>query len=100
MIQVDEFGLTVSPNCSDKTTDDVICCVRSSDELTDFFVANGLGDCQDLVCKFIGIESAEDLKLISADDLHGTRFSTWASGSLTMVQYKKLIKAFTALASA
>ena len=84
------------PSCSD----DVICCVRSSDELTDFFVANGLGACQDLVCKFIGIESVEDLKLISADDLHGTRFSTWASGSLTMVQYKKLIQAFTALASA
>jgi hypothetical protein len=100
MVQVDEFGLSLKSNCTEMNTDDVICCVHSSDELTDFFVANGLGACQDRVCKFIGIESAEDLKLISAEDLHGSRFSTWASGSLTMVQYKKLIKAFSATAGA
>ena len=74
---------------------DVITCVHSSDELSDFFVSNGLGACQEKVCEFIGIESAEDLKLITAADLHGSRFSTWANGSLTMVQYKKLIKAFS-----
>ena len=73
---------------------DVVVCVHSSDELTDFFVSNDVGDCQEIVCKFIGIESVEDLKLITAADLQGSRFSTWANGSLTMVQYKKLIKAF------
>jgi hypothetical protein len=74
---------------------DVIVCVQSSDEVTDFFVANGVEACKDDVCKFLGIESAEDIKLITADDLVGTRFSTWANGSITIVQYKKLIKAFS-----
>lgn len=74
---------------------DVVVCVHSSDELTDFFVSNDVGDCQEIVCKFIGIESVEDLKLITAVDLQGSRFSTWANGSLTMVQYKKLLKAFS-----
>lgn len=74
---------------------DVIMCVKSSDELTDFFMSNGVGDCQEIVCKFIGIESFQDLKLITAEDLQGSRFSDWASGSLTMVQYKKLLKAFS-----
>ena len=74
---------------------DVIVCVQSSDEVTDFFVANGVGACKDDVCTFLGIESAEDIKLITAEDLLGTRFSTWANGSITIVQYKKLIKAFS-----
>lgn len=74
---------------------DVVVCVHSSDELTDFFVSNGVGDCQDIVCKFTGIESASDLKLITAEDIQGSRFSTWASGNLTMVQHKKLIRAFS-----
>ena len=100
MVQVDEFGLAVTPTCTEMATSDVICCVHSSDEVTDFFVSNGLGACQDIVCKFIGIESAEDLKLITANDLRGTRFSDWASGSLTMVQHKKMIKAFSSLATA
>jgi len=73
---------------------DVVVCVHSSDEVTDFFVSNGLGDCQDMVCKFIGIQTADDLKLITALDLEGTRFSDWARGSLTMIQHKKVIKAF------
>ena len=74
---------------------DVIMCVKSSDEVTDFFVSNGLGACQDSICKFLGIEDAADLKLIDLSDLHSSRFSSWASVSLTMVQYKKLLKAFS-----
>jgi hypothetical protein len=74
---------------------DVIVCVHSSDEVHDFFVANGVEACKDDVCKFLGIESAEDLKLITANDLVGSRFSTWADGSITIVQHKKLIKAFS-----
>jgi hypothetical protein len=74
---------------------DVIVCVHSSDEVHDFFVANGVESCKDDVCKFLGIESAEDLKLITANDLLGSRFSTWADGSITIVQHKKLIKAFS-----
>jgi len=77
------------------TEDEVICCTRSSDEVTDFFVANGLGDCQDLVCKWMGVESASDLKLIEPADLQSTRFTEWARGSLTMVQHKKMVKAFS-----
>lgn len=77
------------------TENEVICCTRSSDEVTDFFVANGLGDCQDLVCKWMGIESASDLKLIEPADLQSTRFTEWARGSLTMVQHKKMLKAFS-----
>jgi hypothetical protein len=74
---------------------DVIVCVHSSDEVHDFFVSNGVEACKDEVCKFLGIESAEDLKLITANDLLGSRFSTWADGSITIVQHKKLIKAFS-----
>jgi hypothetical protein len=74
---------------------DVIVCVHSSDEVHDFFVANGVEACKDDVCKFLGIESAEDLKLITANDLVGSRFCTWADGSITIVQHKKLIKAFS-----
>ena len=81
-------------------TNDAIRCVHSSDEVTDFFVANGLGACQDLMCEWMGIESAEDLKLISEDDVRGTRFSDWASGSLTMVQHKKVLKAFSSAETA
>ena len=78
---------------SEMTTD--CCCVESSDAVTDFFVSNGLGDCQDMVCKFLGIESADDLKLITVDDIHGCQFSMWARGTLTIVQQKKMIKAFS-----
>jgi hypothetical protein len=74
---------------------DVVVCVHSSDEVHDFFVANGVEACKDDVCKFLGIESAEDLKLITANDLVGSRFSAWADGSITIVQHKKLIKAFS-----
>ena len=100
MVQVDEFGLAITPTCTEMATSDVVCCVHSSDEVTDFFVSNGLGACQDLVCTWMGIESAEDLKLISEDDVRGPRFSDWASGSLTMVQHKKVLKAFSSTASA
>ena len=87
-------------NSSEMATNDAIRCVHSSDEVTDFFFANGLGACQDLMCEWMGIESAEDLKLISEDDVRGPRFSDWASGSLTMVQHKKVLKAFSSTASA
>jgi hypothetical protein len=82
------------------TGDEVICCVHSSDELTDFFVANGLGNCQDLVCKWMGIESAADLKLIEPYDLQSSRFQDWARGSLTMVQHKKVLTAFSSAETA
>jgi hypothetical protein len=74
---------------------DVIVCVHSSDEVTDFFVSNGLGACKDSICMFLGIEDAADLKLIELADLHSSRFSNWANGSLTIVQQKKLMKAFS-----
>ena len=74
---------------------DAVECVHSSDEVHDFFVANGVEACKDDVCKFLGIESAEDLKLITANDLLGSRFSTWADANITIVQHKKLIKAFS-----
>jgi len=76
-------------------TDEAICCVHSSDEVHDFFAANGVAACKDAVCKFLGIESADDLKLITADDMHSSRFTLWANGSITIVQHKKLIKAFS-----
>jgi hypothetical protein len=44
---------------------------------------------------FLGIEDAADLKLIELADLHSSRFSNWANGSLTIVQQKKLMKAFS-----
>ena len=74
---------------------DVVVCVHSSDEVNDFFVSRGLGECKETVCKFLGIESADDLKLVTVDDIHGSQFNTWARGSLTIVQQKKLIKAFS-----
>ena len=76
------------------TVSDAVECVHSSDAVLDFFAANGLGGCADAVCAHLGIESAEDLKLITAQDLQGTKFGTWAQGSLTVVQQKKLLKAF------
>jgi hypothetical protein len=80
---------------TEMTSDDVICCVHSSDEVSDFFVSNGLGACQDSICKFLGIEHAADLKLIELADLHSSWFRNWANGSLTIVQQKKLLKAFS-----
>jgi hypothetical protein len=77
----------------DKT--DVVECVRSSDEVYDFFASNGLAVCADKICEHLGIESAEDLKLITTEDLQDTKFSTWAQGGLTLVQYKKALKAFS-----
>lgn len=76
-------------------TEDVISCVQSSDEVTDFFESNGVAACKDSVCKFLGIESASDLKLVTAEDIHSSRFTLWANGSITIVQHKKLIKAFS-----
>jgi hypothetical protein len=75
--------------------EEVVVCVHSSDEVEDFFVSHGLSDCKDAVCKFLGIESASDLKLIELNDLHGTQWQTWARGSLTIVQQKKMLKAFS-----
>jgi acyl-CoA hydrolase len=80
---------------SAQMAEDLISCVQSSDAVTDFFVSNGVGDCQEMVCKFLGVESAEDLKLVTAEDIHGSQFSMWARGSLTIVQQKKLHKAFS-----
>ena len=72
-----------------------IVCVHSSDEVYDFFASNGLAVCADKICEHLGVESAEDLKLITTEDVQGTKFSTWAHGSLTLVQYKKALKAFS-----
>ena len=74
---------------------DVVECVHSSDEVFDFFAAHGLGVCADKICEHLGIESAEDIKLVTARDLEGTKFRLWAEGSLTLVQYKKALKAFS-----
>ena len=76
-------------------TEDVISCVHSSDEVHDFFASHGVSACKDSVCKFLGIESASDLKLITSDDIHSSQFTMWAQGSLTIVQQKKLLKAFS-----
>jgi hypothetical protein len=73
---------------------DPILCVHSSDEVLDFFAAHGLSACADKVCEHLGIESAEDLTLVTVQDLQASKFSAWASGSLTLVQYKKTLKAF------
>ena len=74
---------------------DVVVSVHSSDEVHDFFAEHGLGACEDAVCKFLGIESASDLKLVTAEDIVGSQFTMWARGSLTIVQQKKLLKAFS-----
>ena len=73
---------------------DVVVCVHSSDEVHDFFAEHGLGACENAVCKFLGIDSASDLKLVTAEDINGSQFTMWARGSLTIVQQKKLLKAF------
>ena len=59
------------------------------------FAAHGLGVCADKICEHLGIESAEDIKLVTARDLEGTKFRLWVEGSLTIVQYKKALKAFS-----
>ena len=74
---------------------DAAVCVHSSDEVYDFFAANGLAVCADKICAHLGIESAEDIKLVTEQDLQASKFSTWAQGSLTLVQYKKALKAFS-----
>jgi len=74
---------------------DVVVCVHSSDEVHDFFERHGLSACADKLCEHLGIDSAEDLKLITVEDLQGSKFSAWAHGSLTLVQYKKVLKAFS-----
>jgi hypothetical protein len=73
---------------------DAVECVHSSDEVLDFFAAHGLSACADKVCEHLGIESAADLKLITPEDLKAPKFSAWAHGSLTLVQYKKALLAF------
>ena len=74
---------------------DVVVCVHSSDEVHDFFAAHGLDACKDAVCEHLGIESASDLKLVAAEDLQSSKFNAWAQYSLTLVQHKKLLKAFS-----
>jgi hypothetical protein len=74
---------------------DVVVCVHSSDEVHDFFAVHGLGVCADKICKHLGIESAEDIKLVTAEDLQSSKLNAWAQGSLTLVQHKKLLKAFS-----
>ena len=77
------------------TRPEVVVCVHSSDEVHDFFAEHGLAACEGAVCKFLGIESASDLKLVTAEDIVGSQFAMWARGSLTIVQQKKLLKAFS-----
>lgn len=91
--QVDEFGLSI--NGTRMTSDEEISCVHSSDAVHDFFASNGVSACKDSVCKFLGIESADDLKLVTAEDISGSQFTMWARGSLSIVQQKKLLKAFS-----
>jgi hypothetical protein len=74
---------------------DAVVCVHSSDEVHDFFAAHGLGVCADKICEHLGIESAEDIKLVTAVDLQSSKCIAWAQGSLTLVQHKKLLKAFS-----
>jgi hypothetical protein len=74
---------------------DVVVCVHSSDEVHDFFAAHGLDACKNAVCEHLGIESASDLKLVAAEDLQSSKFNAWAQYSLTLVQHKKLLKAFS-----
>ena len=73
---------------------DVVVCVHSSDDVHDFFAVNGLGACKDTVCENLGIESAEDLKLITTQDLQGSKFTMWVQDCLTIVQQKKMLKTF------
>jgi hypothetical protein len=73
---------------------DVIMCVQSSDALTDFFEARGLTHCKDEICNFMGIQTAEDLAILTAADVQGTRFREWATFNLSIVQHRKMLNAF------
>jgi hypothetical protein len=75
-------------------TPDVIMCVQSSDALTDFFEARGLTNCKDQICNFMGIETADDLAILTAADVQGSRFKEWATYNLTIVQHRKMMNAF------
>jgi len=73
---------------------DVIMCVQSGDAVADFFEARGLANCKDQICNFMGIETAEDLAILTAADVHGTRFKEWATFNLSIVQHRKMMNAF------
>jgi hypothetical protein len=73
---------------------DVIMCVQSSDALTDFFEARGLTTCKTQICNFMGIETADDLAILTAGDVQGTRFKEWATYNLSIVQHRKMLNAF------
>ena len=73
---------------------DVIMCVQSGDAVTDFFETRGLANCKDRICNFMGVESAEDLAILTAADVHGSRFNEWATLNLSIVQHRKMLNAF------
>jgi hypothetical protein len=75
---------------------DVIMCVQSSDALTDFFETHGLSKCMEQICNFVGIETAADLALLTAADVHGKRFQEWATYNLSIVEHRKVLIAFAA----
>jgi hypothetical protein len=76
-------------------TDDMQC-VQSSDALTDFFETHGLAKCREAICNFVGIETAGDLAILTEADVHGKRFSEWATYNLSIVQHRKVLIAFAA----
>ena len=73
---------------------DEMLCVQSSDPVTDFFETHGLGTCKEQVCNFMGIDTAADLAILTAQDVHGTRFQEWATHNLSIVQCRKMLNAF------
>jgi len=78
---------------------DVIMCVQSSDALTDFFETHGLSKCKEAICNFAGIETAADLAMLTEQDVTGTRFREWATYNLSIVQHRKVLLAFAAIAN-
>ena len=44
----------------------------------------------------MGIETAADLAILTPADVEGTRFREWATNNLSIVQYRKVLKAFSA----
>ena len=78
-----------------RMTDDMQC-MQTSDPVTDFFELHGLSKCKEQVCNFMGIETATDLAILTPADVEGTRFREWATYNLSIVQHRKVLKAFSA----
>ena len=74
-------------------------CVQTGDPLNDFFEAHGLSKCKEQICNFVGIETPADLAILTAADVHGTRFHEWATYNLSIVQHRKVLIAFASSAT-